>query len=80
LDLDCGFKKILFAIKFQISSTKLQTNLKFQNSMTKTFTVVIAPCIANPAFPEISPLGALLKADNLLVCKAPIGVATPLVS
>jgi hypothetical protein len=31
------------AIKSQISSTKLQINLKLQNSMTKTFTVVFAP-------------------------------------
>ena len=38
--LNCN-RRIYKTIKYQISSTKLQINLKFQYSMTKTFTTVV---------------------------------------
>ncbi len=43
--------------KSQISSTKLQTNLKFQYSMTKTFTSVESHRFANPGVPVMMRLG-----------------------
>jgi hypothetical protein len=44
-------------IKFQISSTKLQINLKSQYPMTKTFTAVGPYRFAKLALPVIMPFG-----------------------
>jgi len=45
-------------IKSQISSSKLQINLKLQYSMTKTFTAIVSLRFANPGLPVMKPLGA----------------------
>ena len=49
------------SIKSQISSTKLQINLKFQYSMTKTFTAVDSHRLPNPGLPVMMPLGITVK-------------------
>jgi hypothetical protein len=44
-------------LKFQISSTKLQINSKFQYPMTKTFTAVVPYRCTNLCPPMIMPFG-----------------------
>jgi hypothetical protein len=55
------YQKILFALKSQISSTKLQINLKFQYSMTKTGTTVASNRFTNPGLPVMMPLSKTLE-------------------
>jgi len=43
-----GVRRMYEAIKLQVSSTKLQINLKLQKSMTKTFSIIVSYRLANP--------------------------------
>jgi hypothetical protein len=52
-------------VKSQITNTKLQINLKLQNSMTQTFSAVVSIGFANPDLLKIMPLG--ISGNGLLI-------------
>ena len=58
--------------KLQNSNPKIQINLKYQYSMTKTFTTVVAHHFAKPAVPMTIPLGA--KCDISSVWRFEFGI------
>ena len=61
-----NFKRFDKTVKSQISSIKLQINLNFQYSMTKTFTIVVSHRFANPGVPVMMPLGTTVDGKEKL--------------